>query len=85
MTISLPRPLHPLRALRRLGTRLAPKGRAQDPLDDALCEELQSMRHGAQLLRLRDLRANPHLARDMGLEPDADPCPNGTGPGGRLL
>ncbi|MCP1169067.1 hypothetical protein [Limimaricola litoreus] len=85
MSITLPRPPHPLRALRRLAARLAPRGRRHSPLDDALCEELQSMRHAEQLLRLRDLRANGHLARDLGLEPDADPCPPVAGPGGRLF
>ncbi|MGR3465387.1 hypothetical protein [Limimaricola sp.] len=82
MTMTLPRPFHPLR---RIAAVLAPRGRAHDPLDDALCDELQSMRHAQQLLRLREMRTDRHLARDIGLEPDADPCPRVVGPGGRLF
>ncbi len=85
MTVTLPHPRFSLRLLRRLVAQLAPQGRAHDPLDEALCSELQSMRHADQVLRLRDLRRDPHLARDMGLEPEADPCPRVPGPGGRLL
>ncbi|EYD72389.1 hypothetical protein [Limimaricola hongkongensis] len=82
MTMTLPRPFHPLR---RLAGVFAPRGRARDPHDAALCDELQSMRHAQQVLRLRELRLNRHLARDIGLEPDADPCKRLAGPGGRLF
>ena len=83
MSITLPRPPHPLRTLRRLAAKLAPRGRGHDPLDDASCAELPSMRRAGRLLRLRELRANRHLARDLGFEPDADPCPPVVGIGGR--
>jgi hypothetical protein len=85
MSITLPRPHSPLRALRRLAAWFAPKHRARDPLDDALCEELQSMRHAEQVLQLRRLRLDPHLARDVGLEPDLAPCRPVPGPGGHLF
>lgn len=78
-------PLRRRPSLRRLLAWFSTPKRVHNPLDDALCAELQSMRHETQLLRLRELRRNPHLARDMGFEPDADPCPPRLGPGGTLL
>ncbi|SDE94246.1 hypothetical protein [Limimaricola pyoseonensis] len=85
MTATFPRPARPLGALRRIALLLAPRGRARTPLDDAVADEVQSLRHGADLVRLRDIRLNRHLARDMGLEAEPDSHRPVVGPGGRLF